>query len=44
MGIGTWAFGNRLLWGYEEKMDDKLQEVFNLVVSKGINLFDTAGE
>ncbi|GAQ77734.1 NAD(P)-linked oxidoreductase superfamily protein [Klebsormidium nitens] len=42
MGIGTWAFGNRLLWGYEEEMDGELQDVFNLVVSRGINLFDTA--
>lgn len=28
--------------GYEESMDPELQDMFNLVVSKGINLFDTA--
>ena len=41
MGCGTWAWGNRLLWGYDESMDSQLQEVFNLCVSKGVTLFDT---
>jgi pyridoxine 4-dehydrogenase len=42
MGIGTWAWGNQLLWGYEEEMDEELQRVFNFAISKGINFFDTA--
>ncbi|HCV31417.1 MAG TPA: aldo/keto reductase, partial [Microcoleaceae bacterium UBA9251] len=33
MGCGTWAWGNRLLWGYDESMDEELQAVFNLCVS-----------
>lgn len=41
MGCGTWAWGNRLLWGYDESMDDQLQRVFNLCVSHGVTLFDT---
>ncbi len=41
MGCGTWAWGNRLLWGYNESMDSQLQSVFNLCVSNGITLFDT---
>jgi len=41
MGCGTWAWGNRLLWGYDESMDTQLQEVFDLCVSNGITLFDT---
>lgn len=41
MGCGTWAWGNRLLWGYDESMDAQLQEVFNLCVSNGVTLFDT---
>ena len=41
MGCGTWAWGNRLLWGYDKSMDSQLQEVFNLCVSKGVTLFDT---
>ena len=41
MGCGTWAWGNRLLWGYNQSMDNQLQEVFNYCVSKGVTLFDT---
>ncbi|KAK8935674.1 hypothetical protein KSP39_PZI013067 [Platanthera zijinensis] len=42
MGFGTWAWGNQLLWGYQEEMDASLQETFNLAVRNGITLFDTA--
>jgi pyridoxine 4-dehydrogenase len=42
MGFGTWAWGNQLLWGYEESMDTELQECFNLALKNGINIFDTA--
>ncbi|MBD0262285.1 MAG: aldo/keto reductase [Tolypothrix sp. Co-bin9] len=41
MGCGTWAWGNRLLWGYDESMDQQLQAVFNLCVNNGVTLFDT---
>ncbi|MEH1928053.1 aldo/keto reductase [Nostoc sp.] len=41
MGCGTWAWGNKLLWGYDESMDEQLQAVFNLCVSNGVTLFDT---
>ncbi|MEA5507331.1 aldo/keto reductase [Halotia wernerae UHCC 0503] len=41
MGCGTWAWGNQLLWGYKESMDNQLQAVFNLCVSNGVTLFDT---
>lgn len=41
MGCGTWAWGNQLLWGYDQSMDDQLQAVFNLCVSNGVTLFDT---
>jgi pyridoxine 4-dehydrogenase len=41
MGCGTWAWGNRLLWGYDKSMDDQLQAVFNLCVENGVTLFDT---
>ena len=41
MGCGTWAWGNRILWGYDESMDAQLQEVFDLCVSNGVTLFDT---
>ncbi|XP_055826221.1 pyridoxal reductase, chloroplastic-like [Solanum dulcamara] len=42
MGFGTWAWGNQLLWGYEDSMDSELQRTFNLSVENGINQFDTA--
>ncbi|KAH0704484.1 hypothetical protein KY290_019833 [Solanum tuberosum] len=42
MGFGTWAWGNQLLWGYQDSMDSELQQTFNLAVENGINLFDTA--
>jgi pyridoxine 4-dehydrogenase len=41
MGCGTWAWGNRLLWGYDESMDSQLQEIFTLCVNEGVTLFDT---
>jgi len=41
MGCGTWAWGNRLLWGYHEGMDAELQAVFNLCVGSGVTLFDS---
>jgi len=41
MGCGTWAWGNRLLWGYTESMDTELQAVFKLCVDNGATLFDT---
>lgn len=41
MGCGTWAWGNRFLWGYDEKMDNELQQIFNLHVSQGVTWFDT---
>ena len=41
MGCGTWAWGNRLLWGYDQSMDTQLQSVFNLCVANGVTLFDT---
>ncbi|MEM8828941.1 MAG: aldo/keto reductase [Cyanobacteria bacterium P01_G01_bin.19] len=41
MGCGTWAWGNRLLWGYDKSMDSQLQEVFNLCVDNEVTLFDT---
>ncbi|XP_027156299.1 pyridoxal reductase, chloroplastic-like [Coffea eugenioides] len=42
MGFGTWAWGNQLLWGYQESMDSQLQDTFNLALENGINFFDTA--
>jgi pyridoxine 4-dehydrogenase len=41
MGCGTWAWGNRLLWGYDPDMDSELGQVFAQSVQRGVTLFDT---
>jgi pyridoxine 4-dehydrogenase len=41
MGCGTWAWGNQLLWGYDQSMDSDLQQVFNHCLSHGVTLFDS---
>lgn len=41
MGCGTWAWGNRLLWGYDSSMDAELKQVFDHCVRHGVTVFDT---
>lgn len=41
LGCGTWAWGNRLLWGYDPAMDSELQQVFKACVAQGVTLFDS---
>ena len=41
IGCGTWAWGNRLLWGYEPSMDEELQRVFQTCLNQGVTFFDT---
>ena len=33
LGFGTWAWGNKLLWGYDEAADAELQKAFNLATA-----------
>ncbi|CAM9853727.1 unnamed protein product [Chrysoparadoxa australica] len=42
MGLGSWQLGNRVLWQYEEGMDDEWMNAFDICVKAGINFFDTA--
>lgn len=43
MGVGTWAWGDRLYWGYGSTYHkEDLFEVFERSLEKGITLFDTA--
>ena len=44
MGIGTWAWGDNLIWGYnkEDYSDNDLQQAFNASVEAGVIFFDTA--
>ena len=34
LGFGTWAWGNKLLWGYDTDDDPKLQEAFNTALRR----------
>ena len=41
LGLGTWAWGNQLLWGYDPENDAELQAAFNAAVDAGVTFFDT---
>lgn len=40
--MGTWAWGNQFLWGYEPGRDPELQATFERAVDLGLTFFDTA--
>jgi len=42
IGVGTWAWGNQLLWGYDPRQDQQLQATFERAVARGLTFFDTA--
>jgi aryl-alcohol dehydrogenase-like predicted oxidoreductase len=43
LGIGTWAWGDRLFWSYGKDYDrDALRDAFKTAVETGVNFFDTA--
>ena len=42
IGVGTWAWGNQFLWGYDPSQDGELEASFRLAVERGLQLFDTA--
>ena len=42
IAVGTWAWGNQLLWGYEPGLDPQLQATFERAVALGLTFFDTA--
>jgi len=43
MGIGTWAWGDRLLWGYGGSyQENDLRAAFLSAYEKGVKFFDTA--
>lgn len=44
LGIGTWAWGDQLFWGYGGKSytDQDLQQAFQVCLEQGISFFDTA--
>jgi len=43
VGIGTWAWGDRLYWGFGNTYTEKdIQQAFNTCIENGITFFDTA--
>lgn len=43
IGVGTWAWGNQFLWGYQpERHDAELEVTFQRAVAQGFRFFDTA--
>ena len=42
MGLGAWAWGDSVFWGYNPKQDNDLQQVFDYALSKELAFFDTA--
>lgn len=40
--MGTWGWGNRLLYSYDTSLDETLQETFQQAIASGVTLFDTA--
>jgi len=42
IGVGTWAWGNQLLWGYNPSQDPELEATFLEAVRLGLRFFDTA--
>jgi aryl-alcohol dehydrogenase-like predicted oxidoreductase len=44
VGVGAWAWGNRLMWGYggSSDSDADIREAFDVSLANGTNWFDTA--
>lgn len=42
IGVGTWAWGNQVLWGYQSDQDPTLEATFARAVALGLRFFDTA--
>ena len=45
IGLGAWAWGDSLFWGYDKKNDDQLKQVFDYAISESkfpTTLLDTA--
>lgn len=43
LGIGTWAWGDKLFWNYgNDYTESQLQEAYKVALDLGVNFFDTA--
>jgi len=41
LGLGTWSWGNKLLWGYDESQDASIAATWRAAVDGGVVFFDT---
>ncbi len=43
LGLGTWQWGDRMMWGYgKTHTDSDIHEAFHVILQSGVNFFDTA--
>ena len=42
IGVGTWAWGNQFLWGYDPQQDSQIEAAFQRAIALGLRFFDTA--
>ena len=43
LGIGTWAWGDKLVWGYGKGYSDAdIEAAYRVCIENGVNFFDTA--
>ncbi len=42
LGVGTWSWGNRLLFDYNPSQDEEIYEAYRAVRDAGVSIFDTA--
>jgi aryl-alcohol dehydrogenase-like predicted oxidoreductase len=43
LGIGTWAWGDKLFWGYGDRYGaSEVEAAFHAAVEVGVTFFDTA--
>ena len=43
LGLGTWQWGDRMMWGYGKTYTDSdIHGAFHISLQSGINFFDTA--
>ena len=42
LGLGTWSWGNKLFWNYQQKSDNELFEAYKEALNRGYSIIDTA--
>tara|TARA_B100000073_G_scaffold310802_1_gene283423 strand:+ start:5366 stop:6328 length:963 start_codon:yes stop_codon:yes gene_type:complete len=42
IGLGTWSWGNKLLWNYQQASNDNLRQAYKSALDAGFWLIDTA--